>query len=158
MIRVNPSVFGQLQRLIASLQQADSSLEDRETPHERIRDYQKNEWVVNFDSEGSILSGGWQELSDRWAEQRGSYHPILKISGDMRSNVIDQIERADIGTDATNWNFVNEPPNYPVTHHLAVPSAFNNPARPIWVVNGTHEARWGEIMEEYVDEVIARFF
>jgi hypothetical protein len=155
MIRFTVDTAG-LAAMLGKLTGLMSALKDRSEAHEKIKVKQNERWVVNFTGQGSEYQK-WAALSPDWVAQRGSSAPILRMGGSLFGNVESQQNAATVGQDATEWNFSDQPMNFPMTHHLGKATAFNLPARPIWLTDGEDDERNRQIMEEYVDMVVSRF-
>lgn len=146
-----------IETMIARFASLLNDLEDRTEPHTTIKDKQNERWIDNFNSQGGHYIS-WPALSDSWMAKRDSTGPILQPNGGLFGNVQAQQSAAEVGRDATSWNFDDQPPHFPMTHHLGKPTSFKIPARPIWLVDNEDDVRSRDIMEEYVDAVIARYF
>lgn len=141
-----------------------TALKNRTKPHTKARDYMKQRWTVNFDSQGSIY-GKWRPMAAFTIEFHGP-GILLNRTGNLRSGFLAQAASpTELSTDATIWNFRNSP-------YYLFPNAFGNPnvssfakihglgpvpARRLWGINGADEAKLKEIFEDYCNEVIARY-
>lgn len=158
---IDPSTFSELQRLIAQFARVETELRDRRQAHEEMKDYQTQRWTDNYSGEGSIY-GGWAALASSTLADRKRLGfgpgPILMRAGGTFSSFGSQNEAGRVGADYTDWVFRNQPPNYPVTFDQGISSSAvpNQPVRKLWDINGEDEARLVEIMDDYVDSVLAQ--
>lgn len=153
-----------VQELSRKMLQALNALRNRKEPHTKARDYMKQRWTVNFDSQGSIY-GKWRPMAAFTIMFHGP-GTLLNRTGTLRSGFLSQAASpTELSTDATVWNFRNSP-------YYLFPNAFGNPnnssfaklhglgpvpARRLWGINGADEAQLKIIFEDYVNKVIARY-
>ena len=159
-IQISPASIVQITEAIAKLVAFKADAEDRSRPHEEIKQWMVTRWQDNFASKGGIY-GGWAANSADWPP---SGDTLLNTGGTLAS-FTRQNEAGVVTTDATTWTFRNEGGGirggpYPVSHHTGYPNPISDrraiPARILWDVNGTDEAKSRQIMEDYlVDRIRA---
>lgn len=154
-----------LEQTARKLQRVQQELQDRSKPHKDIRTRMVWRWSVNFDSEGGMY-GDWPPLS-YWTERDRERHgyppkgPKLKRTGALRSGFIRQAKDGVVTRDATRWNFQRQPIYLYIQHFGGLTRGRYKariPSRPIWGLNETDERMARDLMEEYVDSVIAKHF
>lgn len=147
-----------MQKLIA----VERALENRREPHDDTRTYFSQRWEENFDSQGGVYEK-WQGLSPATVKERNALGygdgPILVRSGATRTHFLDQAQSADVTESATTWDFASGNPPWMFTHHFGFEKIRPGvPPRPMWDMNDEDGREVWEIFDDFVDEVIARYF
>jgi hypothetical protein len=139
-------------------------LEQRQPAMEQIKHEQIIRWITNFSTEGGEY-GGWAGLSEMTIRERGNSGPILQRSGGLFQDVIAQSDEGRVSPALIDWVFRNRGSGrgdpFPVSHQTGYTSPLTGgpvPARVIWDLDGEDEQRAFEIMEDYVDRIIATHF
>lgn len=149
---------------------AKRDLERRQPAHQKIKKRQVKRWRQQYQSEGAEY-GGWAALALSTLEERARFGygagPILRRSGGTYRSAVNQAQAGNVTDQSTQWIFRNQGGGmrggpYPLSHHTGYPNPMSGrrpiPARPVWPIDGKDEAEAAKIMEQYVDEVIARYF
>ena len=141
-------------------------LERREDVLRKIKERQIARWARNFDQQGKIY-GPWPALSPRWTipERRAQGYgagPKLIREGYLRTHFVRSNQEGVVDNQAVQWNFRNKFDAWIVTHHEGMPNPLPNrapiPARPLWDLDPTDEDAIANILDDWVDDVIVRYF
>lgn len=161
MITLQANVTG-LRELRRKLVLTRAALRNRQKPHREIKEQQVLRWQRNYTSVGGEY-GGWASGPGAFS---GNVH-TLWASGGTFASAMRQAWAGQVTSEQTHWDFVNTGGGvrggaYPVSHHTGYPNPILGlapiPAREIWPLDGQDEQRAEQIMDKYVDEVVARYF
>jgi hypothetical protein len=170
-VRVQAGTIRQLENLKRSANAFKRQIEDRENPLKKIKRRQIMRWAQNFSSEGGIY-GDWPALSDTWTipereDQGYGAGPKLFRVGTLFTHFTDQNEDGTVDNQAVQWNFSNMggPRGFAgstVSHHTGYPNPIPGraaiPSRILWDLDPDDDEAAHDIMEDWIDRVVARYF
>lgn len=163
-----------------ALQQIADRLQNAENGLLRATNNVADVWRKNFDSEGSMVSGGWPELADATQEIRANEgfspdHPILFRYGALRGVAVEFFQKASHGgstSQSDNYSQQVTTGSLSITDKVATLEAHGwkvanqwghpgngrygpVPARPFWFVDKSTIAAAREGIRDWIlDEVV----
>lgn len=161
------ATYRSIDTAIRALQNLRDGLSNRSLPLSRIKTYMVGAWNTNFTSGGGMY-GDWDELEQDWTVLDridlgySGETPILVRDGTLRDHFSGQANDGEVSIDALQWNFFSVPGAWLMTHHFGMPNPLPDrdpiPPRPIFGINDEQEEHMVDVMEEWVDRIIARYY
>lgn len=152
-----------LDKLSSDTAKFRDDLADRSRPLKKVKRRQIARWQKHFRSEGGEY-GRWKPLAPATVANRGgSAHPILIQSGRMLGWVNTQNNAGIVSAQSVHWDFSGDGSDgsYAVFHQTGsvnVPWRTTNPARKIWELDEQDESTAEEILQEYVDGIVRKYY
>jgi hypothetical protein len=166
MITVKVTTKG-LNEALRAARATKDKLEHRQEPLEKVKRQQILRWAQNFDSQGSIY-GGWPALSERWIvpsrprQAAPSNGPIFMRTGVMRAHFVQVNESGQVDDKGIFWDVRDGPDGWLATHQEGMDNPLPNrnpiPSRTLYDLDATDEDNASRILEEYVDQIVARYW
>lgn len=146
---------------------AQNRLSDRTPVHRSLyNEWFNYRWILNFKESGRLYTR-WEPLAEWTQEDRrkkgyGADRPKLEREGWLFSDFTEQIsDNATVTAEMTNWDFVNNPPHYALSHHVGfenpIPTASPVPARILWDINREDQREVKDRFLKYIINVLSKY-
>jgi hypothetical protein len=162
----------QMKTLSRSVDRMGAALLDRTTPLQKIKKRQAQQWKVNFDRNGALYTK-WAPLAlyTKQHRIRGTGTKPLLETGALLAHFKFLNENGEVTNDAINWNFYNSKgfqgggAQHILDQHEGISpnkgglGLFRDvPARPLWEFNADDREAAEEILFDWVNVIMDRYF
>jgi hypothetical protein len=165
-----PGTLRDIENLMRSARGFDRQIRDRSEVLKKVKRRQVSRWNQNFSSEGAIY-GPWPALSPNWTVPErealgvGGTGPMLVRHGNV--GIMSWVHHANEMTKDTNqaiqWNFEwsgGRDGSLAVVHQEGATTGLGTrlPPRKIWDLNPEDRTAIENLVEEWVDKIIEKYF
>ena len=158
MLRVTIDDQGTIKKTIAATRALKTQFRDRSAPLKRMRTYHKTRWIANINSEGGTYGAFAPLAPETVRKRRGSAHPILRWDGKLLRWVGTAAQAGEVSRETLTWDFSwsgGRDGSYAVLHSEGYE---HTPARVVFDTNGDDEEHDVELIEEWVDRLLAKYY